>query len=466
MPGPDGALGDRQGFGRGALGLIHGAAIEPYECEVRERHAGSRRIGPLQAAAKVERLAQVPLGFVGAAEESQRAPDIVPRLRDLAVVLAVQTATRCENVLAQSEGPADISLHPEGVAQVARGGERFGMILAEHRDLQAEGLLEPRDRLLKVAGADERVAESVELQRRLHAVAAVPLAGEVEELGTQLDRFGIEAQALVGARQNVEPLGAQRIGSRLGAQTGDAAFDELARRDRGTAPLVGDLEDLEQEAEGALAALGCEAGGVALASGLPGLPRRRRPPGRDGRHDPEGGADGQPVPSNKLPGAIADGVRPRQHRLVGEEAFDVVGQPVGRAVPAPGVLLQCLAHDGLEIGGNPAEPGRRGVRGGRVPAIRCRERRRIGFADHAFELAPAVLPEEVGRPAGEHLVEEEAELVDVRRGLDRLSADLLGRGIGRSQRPGRRARLGRRELQTLETPASPRGPWRFRNPGA
>ena len=30
------------------------------------------------------------------------------------------------------------------------------------------------------------------------------------------------------------------------------AFDELARSDRGTAPFVGDLEDLEQEAEGAL----------------------------------------------------------------------------------------------------------------------------------------------------------------------------------------------------------------------
>ena len=101
------------------------------------------------------------------------------------------------------------------------------------------------------------------------------------------------------------------------------------------------------------------------------------------------------MPAHELARPIGHRVGAGDDRLVGEEAVEVLGELLGRDVAARGVLLQRLEDDRLEVARHAHAPATDAGSGLRQMA----EPGRIDLADHALELAPAVLAEDVrGRP--------------------------------------------------------------------
>ncbi len=156
---------------------------------------------------------------------------------------------------------------------------------------------------------------------------------------------------------------------------------------------------------------------VSLLGGAPGL-RHREGGGPDqDRRDQRRRGHADPIPANELPDPIPQRVRPGTHRLVLEEAPEIVGQRGDRLIPFPRLLPKRLEEDRVEVTQakslrfrlehRPNALGRRGARAaGRVP------------------------------PRHEE-IEQHAEGIHVRGGGDRVTLDLFGRGVVRGQRaPG------------------------------
>jgi hypothetical protein len=117
------------------------------------------------------------------------------------------------------------------------------------------------------------------------------------------------------------------------------------------------------------------------------------------------------------PGPLRFPRRPRQDRLAGQIAVQVLRQGRGAGVPLPGQLLQALQADRLQV-----------ARGARVEPGRWLGR---PLADLLQRLGHRLAAE--GGPAGEQGVEDGAEAVDVAGGGHRAAParGLLGRHVGR-----------------------------------
>ncbi len=142
---------------------------------------------------------------------------------------------------------------------------------------------------------------------------------------------------------------------------------------------------------------------------------------------------------------VADRVGAGEHRAALEVAANIVRQFLGRNVPARRLLLHRPEHDGVEVA---PQLGRGGTRTRRraagVPRFDGAARRRgIGLAHGANDLLHRVGLHCVRPTAGQDLVEQHTEGIDVARRRHRLAADLLGaRVLGRHHRQHRGGRRG------------------------
>ena len=136
--------------------------------------------------------------------------------------------------------------------------------------------------------------------------------------------------------------------------------------------------------------------------------------------------------------------RARLHRPVGQVPHHVGGEVVGRLVPPPSVLLQRLHHDPVELAPHGAvEPPRVGPPPGRDGRERLPQGaepraglRRLLLADDPPHLVERRLAERLAverRAAGQQLVEQDAQGVDVAAGVHvgRREVGLLGAHVQR-----------------------------------
>ena len=181
----------------------------------------------------------------------------------------------------------------------------------------------------------------------------------------------------------------------------------------------------ELEAVEPLAGLPAEAVGAGPDEvGLPELarPPRARPPGQVALPASETTASGAPTATTSRsratdgrqgrqgrlapappPGAFRAADGPRPDRLAGPEPPQVLGQGVGAGVAPRRLLLQAFQADRLQVA--------------RQPRLQPRRRDRLGRLDLLERLQRRRRPER--RPAGQQLVEDRPQGVDVGRRADR-----------------------------------------------
>ena len=169
--------------------------------------------------------------------------------------------------------------------------------------------------------------------------------------------------------------------------------------------------------------------------------------GRADHAGDQGQQDQQPrehrtlVPPHKLPQPVCRRRRTRLHRFIRKVALYVHREAVGRLVAAVAVLLQRLHHDPIQFASHQLRQPRRfrpAVGGQRRQALRraqLRARfRRLLLADHPQHFQHAGLGQRLAgkrRAAGQQLVQEHAQRVDVAAGVDVELVDLglLGRHV-------------------------------------
>ncbi len=201
---------------------------------------------------------------------------------------------------------------------------------------------------------------------------------------------------------------------------------------------------------------------------LAGLPRRADHPGDEREERQRGGADRRTMAPDELGGPIVPGVPPRQHGKPFEVPPHVFRELIDRGVAARRLLAQRLEDDGIEVAGEPPAQTLRLDRaqlaggdltrrhrlraGDRLRCVRTVGRvrdsgagaRRHRLADHPRHVDRRPARDAIGPPAGEQLVEQYAERVDVGRGRHRIAANLLGAGVLRRHQlhAGHRRRVG------------------------
>ena len=305
---------------------------------------------------------------------------------------AVETSRRPSGLKARSlDGPGMSPAHGErgagvGVPQphaavVAAGGQPAAIRTEAHR-VDGIALLSP--------GHGDRAAG-----RRLPQAQRVVLgdgsqAAAVGAEGHAADRALVPGQdpgRLVELAVEVVPLPlAERLGRRLEDPPGGRAVVQLQGRRR--RHQVRPVQLL--------------AGRVPLGQGIPPLPDDpREPQDRDHQDRRRQARLDRPAPG-PLPGPPRGPDRPRHDRPARQETAQVIRQRLGRRVTPVRLLLQALQADGLQVARDVAlEPARR---------------HRL-LRHHLLERGQRRGPLE-GRPAGEHLVQERAQAVDIDGGRD------------------------------------------------
>ena len=231
--------------------------------------------------------------------------------------------------------------------------------------------------------------------------------------------------------------------------------------------------EVEQECVGQLADVAESLlGAGARQARLARLPRRADDAGDEYRERRGNRGHDGAIASHELGGAVTPRVLPRDHWQSREVPTHVLGELIDRGIPARRLLAQRLEDDVVEIAGKlTAQPvdvdrqaavplrSRRGVvvvralRDGIAGRLRldggdCRAwTHRLRFADDADDVGRRPAGEAIGQSAGEQLVEQHAERVDIRGRGHRVAAYLLGAGVLRRHQlqpgSGRRERLAR-----------------------
>ncbi len=162
-------------------------------------------------------------------------------------------------------------------------------------------------------------------------------------------------------------------------------------------------------------------------AGLARLPGGDAGAGDDGGEHGGGGRGRDAMAPDELPRAIQRAIGLGLHRLAVEPAPQVVGERRDAVVAAGGLLAQGLEQDRVEIAGQRAPPrGRRGHA--------ARQRRRVA-EDRFLECAGGVTGRHGGAAAGEQLVGEDGQRVDVGGDAERTPLHLFRRRVGESECP-------------------------------
>ena len=145
----------------------------------------------------------------------------------------------------------------------------------------------------------------------------------------------------------------------------------------------------------------------------------------DGEHDGGGDAegDGEAVAAEELGGAVAEGVGPGFDGHALEVGADIFGELFDGGVAAVAVLVDGLENDVVEVAAEVASADGAVVGDGLAGADGD------GFADGAGDGGEGGVGDFLGFFAGEELVENDAEGVDVGGGGDGFAADLFGAGV-------------------------------------
>ena len=140
--------------------------------------------------------------------------------------------------------------------------------------------------------------------------------------------------------------------------------EQLAGGDGGAAPGagLGQREEIGDEQGHPLGAVGFDPGAIALDGNRPGLPPGDDRERHDDREQRRRHCRRHAMASDEAPRPVGARIGLRQHRTSIEETLDVVAEPARRTVAAPGLRLQGLEHDAIDVAGEVSgQPGRRGA---------------------------------------------------------------------------------------------------------
>ena len=168
---------------------------------------------------------------------------------------------------------------------------------------------------------------------------------------------------------------------------------------------------------------------IALRGRESGLITGRGEAARESCRQHRGRGDAEPVPEHELAHAIDDAVGLSEHDITPQEAGDVLVECIDRCIALGRRLLERLEHDGIEIARQCLrELARGGVARRRHRLVQSGQtrRRRLGLQDGLLERTARIALEPVRAHAGEQLIEDDAQRVDIRGGRDRCAGDLLG----------------------------------------
>ena len=281
-------------------------------------------------------------------------------------------------------------------------------------------------------------------------------AGGVAEVGVERAALHV-ADAHVAGGQLAAQVGAiAGIGGQLVEVLDALLHDQLSGRRRSAQVADGAL-DVEEERIGQRPQV-VEAllGPGPFDAGHPRLPGGADHAGDQRQEHRRRGSDRAAMAAHELRGPVAERVVPGQHRQAGAVPPHVLGELIHRGVAPHRLLAERLQHDGVEI---PLEAAPQPLRVGRTGAgARSRKGggigrhlgvedgqarpQRLGLAHHPGDVGDGPAGDAVRPAAGEQLVEQHAQRVDVGGGGHRLAAHLFGAGVlGRHQlQPGRRRR--------------------------
>ena len=177
------------------------------------------------------------------------------------------------------------------------------------------------------------------------------------------------------------------------------------------------------------------------------------------------------MPPQELGGVVAPIALSRAYGLAEQMAIQIVRQRLHRRVAPVRLLAHRHRDDGVQVAAQArAQPLRRQAAAIRDPAAvgilfaaqfgnhHLARPHRVVHADGALELQLAVAQQPIRRTAGEQLVQQHAERVDVRGRGDRAAEHLFGRRVLRRQdsflqprhRQGVRQALRRQQLRDAE----------------
>ena len=184
---------------------------------------------------------------------------------------------------------------------------------------------------------------------------------------------------------------------------------------------------------------------LAFAAGPMRLPHRADDAGDDGEHGQRARGDSTTVPRRELAEPVRQRCRTCAHRLFVEKALQVIGQRRCRRVAIARRFAHRLGDDVVEVAGERLAQAVARRRALLRTAEQGRHARRFHIVQRAQQLIARCRPDRHGAAAGQQLVKQHAERVDVGRGGHRLAEQLLGRGVfGREQ-----LRIGARQRRAV-----------------
>ena len=416
-----------------------------------------------------------PGGF-GVKRFQQRVAEVPQGQPDLGVPWTERGFEDGQRALLVAAGRREVAL---GFEHPAQADERAPHVRPDIRLIGAESRFADRQRFLVerpgrlvLGSLGEHPGEPMERGGKVQPVFARQAAPDVHGPFEERLRLVIKREVPVDVAHHCHQVGLQlRLVRQLGLDPRRAVVEELAGGDL-LAARLGRRRHLEQPAQEARHLGGPrrrEPRPVALAGQLDRVGRCQ---GRDEQQGRRCRADRRQVAPHELAGAVGPGVRPRGDGPAFQVALDVGDHRRHRSIAPFGFLAQSGEHDRVEVAGQLAAQahGRRASRSGdllgrlrlaaRRPATsgrrvhRGRGARRLFSGDRPFHLAGPAAVQVIGEAAGEQQVEEQTELVDVRRRGHRVAPKLLGARVGRGHQPrgqeGDRRHSGRRGVRSEE----------------
>ncbi len=330
--------------------------------ERRELHHGARGVGAPRAepgALKLEHLAEHGVGgaiLAPVAEQHAKPEARVDR------VLAAGRARRgpeAERAPVQRLGGVVAGhrvLQRGHVERAARNPRVVIQQLLAHR----ERAQQQRTRLVQPLTTVQERAEVLQALRDVDVRAAEHPLAQLERSLEELLRALVVAEVLEHVPDHAEHL---RLHERLARQLLDAVqatFDELSRRDVGSALALGiaRLEQGEQEPghllglpQRLLGSLARGMGAIALRAREARLPERHARAAGGGQGGGEQRDAREPVAAEELSRAVPEAVDVREHGAAAEMPLDVFGELLGGLISPFRLLAQRHEHDAVEVAG-------------------------------------------------------------------------------------------------------------------
>ena len=412
---------------------------DQQERQVRLGGAGVRMVLAQHALGRRDVFAKERLGARQVTAVEQQQPQVVLAGRGFAMLFAENLSTNRQRLAARRLGfrsPSAISQHPRKLDERDRD---ILVLVAEQAPSRRQALDEQRLRRRRVAQLALEHTEIVQALRDADAVGPEHAPAERQRLLQQRKCLGWNTPAGIGPADDGEHL---RLHVRLIAElSGNTTRAEIEQALDGglTAGVLIRVGTQEQAGE-QLAEFRCLLGLHPSTVAFGGEPHRIE---TDQAHEDRGRdcrcRQALPVPPNEFRGAVAHAVGPRRNRLVIDVSPQVVAELRHRGIAFRRILFQRLAEDGLQVAPQLAlKPRRRRRAGrgqrrrrlGRGPDLnRIGQPHRLDFGHRLHVVRRRLRRRTGGMMAGQQLVQENAERVDVGRGGNGAAGDLLRRCV-------------------------------------